>query len=245
MTEVLGGDTAHWIPSSIPGSVSRDELADRLEVVAALLDDHGRQAEGAERAARRAVAVGGHPQRALGVAGGGVDAERDDERLAPRSRGPAPPARRPPRASGPSPEPGASGRLRLAPSPGAAPVSVGEAEEVGEPAGARVDVDGAGQDVGVARRRSPGCRCRGGRRCRSRRPGRRARSRSRAAADGRVVEVAGAAEAGAGRVVARAGGSRRRRRARPRATRSAAVSAASTAARAASQVPGPIRVIVS
>ena len=56
---------------------------------------------------------------------------------------------------------------------------------------------------------------------------------------GRVVEVARAAEAVAGGVVAgrpaeRVGGAARRR-----ATRSAAVSAASTAARAASQVPGP------
>src|SRR3954454_19689421 len=61
------------------GERLRHQRADRGQVVAALLDEDGRQAERAERAAGFAEAVGGDGQRALRVAGGGVDAERDDE----------------------------------------------------------------------------------------------------------------------------------------------------------------------
>ena len=60
-----------------------------------------------------------------------------------------------------------------------------------------------------------------------------------------VVEVAGAAEAGAGRVVAGRAAQRVGQRLAVATTRSAAATAQSTAARAASQVPGPTSVIVS
>src|SRR5207248_11129038 len=64
-----------------------DERADRREVVAALLHDDGREPERAENTAGLAVARGCHLERALGVAGRGVDAERDDERASGRGEG--------------------------------------------------------------------------------------------------------------------------------------------------------------
>ena len=198
-----------------------DELADRVEVVAALLDDHRRQAERAEQRAGRAVAVGG--DRAAGSPGRrrGVDAERDDERRGAAVARPLAERRRPrssqslvagarARAGGCGWRPRRRRRRARPRSP----------RKCGNQPGAGVDVDRAGQDAGVARRRSTACRCRGGRRCRSPPPG---RPRARAARRGRgrgVVEVAGAAERRRGWRGGPAGGSRRRRRARRRATRS-------------------------
>src|SRR3954451_4383690 len=62
-----------------PGERLRHQGADRGQVVAALLDEDGRQLQRAERAPGLAVAVARDVQRALRVAGGGVDAEGDDE----------------------------------------------------------------------------------------------------------------------------------------------------------------------
>ena len=148
---------------------------------------------------------------------------------------------RPPPASRRRRFPAASGRLR-GPRAVAGSGLVGVPDDVREPAGRRVDVHRAVEHVRPFVE-DAGCRCRGGRRCRRRRPvvpGRAQRLRG----DRGVVEVAGAAVAAPGDVVARrpaecVG------RARPAATRSTAVRATSTAARAASQVPGPISVIVS
>ena len=77
-----------------------DQLADRVEVVAALLDDRGRQPESAEQLAGGAVALGGDLERALGIAAGGVDAERDDEAARAGRAGELAERRRPPPATG-------------------------------------------------------------------------------------------------------------------------------------------------
>src|SRR3954451_20886658 len=58
------------------------ERSDRV-VVAALLDEDGRQPERAEERAGLAEAAPRHLERALRVLGRGVDAERDDEGLGP------------------------------------------------------------------------------------------------------------------------------------------------------------------
>src|SRR4029077_18209657 len=63
------------------GQRLEDELADRGEVVAALLHDDGGEAKLADDAACVEVARGRDLERALRVAGCGVDAERDDEGL--------------------------------------------------------------------------------------------------------------------------------------------------------------------
>src|SRR6266480_3334796 len=55
-----------------------DELADRV-VVAALLDEDGRQTEPAEERAGLAEAVRRHLERALRVVRRGIDSERDDQ----------------------------------------------------------------------------------------------------------------------------------------------------------------------
>ena len=178
-----------------PVSVSTTSGADRREVVAALLDDDRRQPELAEDPSRLAVAGSGHLERALGVAGRGVDAERDDERARRRRRTSAAPGRR--RASRRRRCPAASGRLRFA-----VVVLRLEAEEVGEPAGARVDVHGRREHVAPVRGTAPASRCRGARRCRRRRPGRRRARAGRRRRRG-VVEVAGAAVERARDVVAR------------------------------------------
>src|SRR5436190_8292259 len=60
-----------------------DQRPDRAQVVAPLLDHDGRQAESAERAASGAESIGRDPQGALGIAGGGVDAERHHQNLRP------------------------------------------------------------------------------------------------------------------------------------------------------------------
>src|SRR3954469_6146675 len=131
-----------------PGERLRHQGSDRGEVVAALLDEDGRKSEAPQDAAGRAVAVVGDVQRALGIARRRVDAEGDDEGS---------------RAAGGRPAREILDRLQ--------PVAVGcarrerhvavgtravlgaglvrEAEEVGEPAGAGVDVDRAGEDVGA------------------------------------------------------------------------------------------------
>src|SRR6185369_11342850 len=56
------------------------ERPDRREVVAALLDDDSRYAEPTEDAPRLAVPRRARLERALGIAGGSVDTERNDER---------------------------------------------------------------------------------------------------------------------------------------------------------------------
>src|SRR6185312_8546267 len=67
--------------SSGPGSATRHSLlhpgerlshegADRVQVIAALLDENGRHVQRAERASGGTVPVGGHAQRALRIAGG-------------------------------------------------------------------------------------------------------------------------------------------------------------------------------
>src|SRR5262245_37960466 len=61
------------------GQERAHERADRVEVITALLHDHGGQPHRAERGARRAVPLRRGLERALRIAPGGVDAERDDE----------------------------------------------------------------------------------------------------------------------------------------------------------------------
>ena len=120
--------------------------------------------------------VGGDLERALGIAAGGVHAEGDDER--PRASARAPTRRAPPTAASQSSSP-LPGRERQVAVGARRPVSSAKPEVVREPAGAGVHVDRAGEHVARRRGRSPGCRCRGGRRCRSRRPGRRPRAGGR------------------------------------------------------------------
>ena len=72
-----------------------------------------RRARGRPRGSRRRVTC----KRALGVAAGGVHAERHDQRPRARSRAPTPRARRPPRPRRRRRCPGASATLRFAPRP--------------------------------------------------------------------------------------------------------------------------------
>ena len=119
--------------------VSTTSVADRREVVAALLDDDRRQPELAEDPARLAVARGAHLERALGITGGGVHAECDDECVG---------------GSGELGclsdccEPAVVSRAGRKRQVEVRSVALGsEAEEVGEPAGARVDVHRRRQHV--------------------------------------------------------------------------------------------------
>src|SRR4051812_37603675 len=131
-----------------PGERLRHQGSDRGQVVAALLHEDGRKSQAAEDAPGLAVAGVGDVERALGIARRGVDAEGDDERL-----GAA--VLRPARQAFDRVEPlavaHAGGERHVAVRAGAVGGAglVREAEEVGEPAGARVDVDGAGEDVGA------------------------------------------------------------------------------------------------
>src|SRR5207253_11502645 len=109
------------------------ELADRAEVVAALLDDHGWKAQPAEQRSRFAIALRRDLERALGIARSRIDSERDDEtfRVA---------------LARPVHEAADRGEPRLVPGAGRKrhvlrARRVLEAEEVREPAGSRVDVD--------------------------------------------------------------------------------------------------------
>ena len=61
------------------GQRRADEGADRVEVVAALLDEDRREAEVGERSPGGFVARDADRERALGVAGRRIDAERDDQ----------------------------------------------------------------------------------------------------------------------------------------------------------------------
>ena len=109
-------------PRSTPSSVATTSSPIVVEVVAALLDDRGRQPEAAEQLAGAAVALGGDLERALGIAAGGVDAERDDD-AADAGRACELAEAATASSHGPSPEPGASGRFRFAPSPSPPPRS--------------------------------------------------------------------------------------------------------------------------
>src|SRR4051812_34523552 len=112
-----------------------DEGADRVEVVAALLDDDGGQAERAERATGGAVAAGAHAQGALGIAGGGIDAQSDDQsaRAAPGRPAGQLRHRREPRVVA---APRRQWSVAVRPLAGARPGLAGEAEKVREPTGA-------------------------------------------------------------------------------------------------------------
>ena len=167
----------------------------------------GRSTVGRPSAPRRrpacAIALGADLERALRVAAGGVDAERDHQR--PGARRPRAQSASSPTAAShaSSPEPGARQRLRLAPRPAPAPVLVGEAEEVRKPAGGRVDVDRAGEHPRVVVEDLLGAVAvvgvdvdHGDRPVDARRS-------SAAGGDRRVVEIAGAAEAVASGVMAR------------------------------------------
>src|SRR2546421_573474 len=71
---------SRWAVISLePGERIDDGGAKGGEVIAALLHDDRWKAEIAEDTTRLAVAAGRHLERALGVACGSVDAERDDE----------------------------------------------------------------------------------------------------------------------------------------------------------------------
>ena len=157
-------------PSSRPVRNSCTSAPIVVEVVAALLDDDGGQA-----AARRAPARRRGSRRRVTCSGlSGSPPAASTPSATTSARGAARPPRQRPHGREPvlvagarAPAAGCGWRRRR--------VSLREAEEVREPAGARVDVDRADEHVGVARRRSPGCRCRDGRRRRARPPDRRAR----------------------------------------------------------------------
>ena len=145
-----------------------DQPAERSQVVAALLDHDGGTQRG-DQPARLAVAVLGDAQRALRVVRGGVHAQRDHQCVAP---GRDTPQSASSAASHPgSPVPGASGTLRLAPSPAPVPArrrsprSAGTSPHRGRRAPTR-------RRRPPGRRTSPGCRCRGARPCRRQRPAR-------------------------------------------------------------------------
>ena len=214
-----------------------NERADRLEHVAALLHEDGRELERAEAAPRFPIAVGSDGERRVGIVRGGIDAERDDERLAPMRRA----------------RPRQGGRHRRARRRRSTRVRAGRSDSPLRPrrrtrgsAGTiprRIDVHRRREDVAAV-------------------PEDRLRAVSVVGIDveerdapdtvvakilrrdRRVVQIARAAERRtrdvvAGRSAARVGSSA------PLSTRSAAVSAASTAARAASHVPCATTVIVS
>ena len=231
-------------PGLEPGQRREHQLADRLEVVAALLDDHRRQAERAELRARRR----GSPSAltSSGLSGSPPAASTPSATTSAR----APPSRAQAASSatasshGPSPAPGASGGCDSRPRRRRRRARPAKPRKCGNQPAAGIDVDRAGEHrrvlvedrlgavavVGVDvdhrdRLAEPLAQPGGG--------------------DGRVVEIAGAAEAAPRRVMARRPAERVGGRLAGERRASAAVSAASAAPRAASQVPGPIRVIVS
>ncbi len=129
-----------------PGQRGEHVLAERRQVVAAFLDG-GDRAERADQLAGRPVRRGAHLQRALGVGGGRVHAERQHDRLCAECPGVvAQPADRV--------EPGviaAAGRQRdiaVGSGTGPVPALIGEAHVVREPASAGVDMDAPVVDVG-------------------------------------------------------------------------------------------------
>ena len=173
---------------------------------------------------------------------GGVDAERDDQRVAVAPTHSASSATA--ASHGSSPVPSGSGRLRVAPSPAPAPVSSAYPTTCGNQPGARVDVHRAVAHVGALPEDRGGAVALVGVDVDDADPVV-AAGPQRGRGDGGVVEVAGAAEAGRRRVVARRAAERVGERLARRTTTDAACTAQSTAARAASQVPGPTSVIVS
>ena len=190
-----------------------DEVADGLQLVAAFLDGDGGQAECSERAAGGPEAGRGDGERALGVAARGVHPESHHDRA-----GPAP--ARPLRDAGHRLDP-----LVVAGTGGQRDVPIGarartgarllrEAEVVGEPARAGVHVHRSRQHgrIGVEDRLGPVAVVGVDVEHRDPAVDRRAQPLRRG---GRVVEVAGAAEAPArhvmaGRAAARVGGRRPR-----------------------------------
>ena len=79
--------TAAPVGAASPGALEAlecrsNERADRLEHVAALLHENGRELERAEAATRFPITVGRHGERRVRIVRRGIDAERDDECLA-------------------------------------------------------------------------------------------------------------------------------------------------------------------
>ena len=135
----------HVYTDECPSRYAATRRAQRGQVVAALLDGHGRQSGRGEQPAGRAVAVRGDLERALRVVGSGVHAERDDERVA--AAPPTPRARATAASHGSSPA--ALGEREVAGGAlaGAGAGLVGVPHDVREPARARVDVHRAVEHV--------------------------------------------------------------------------------------------------
>ena len=131
MTEVLGGDAAHWMPLLDAEQRLRDEVAERAQVVAAFLHEHGGQSQCADPASRLTKACRGDAQRALGIACGRVDAERDHDGLHLARASQLDKLADGSRATRSSPDPGASGMFTFAPSPAPAPVSSAKPRKCG------------------------------------------------------------------------------------------------------------------
>ncbi len=167
-----------------PSRNAGHESPDRREVVAAFLDDHGREPKRAEPPPGLPVAVDGDEQWAVRVAGGRIDAECDTSASTPSTQL----ARSATAASqSSSAVPGASGRLRFAPAPAPAPSSA----RCRGSAGTSRHADRRGPSPSARRRaprRSPARRCRGGRR---RRRSQRVRRRCRVVAAPRSRRCSG------------------------------------------------------